>query len=65
VPLLILHGERDSGVPARQAIQLDAALTRLGGPHELHIFPGGSHTLGESSAQRDSLVVSWFRAHAR
>jgi dipeptidyl aminopeptidase/acylaminoacyl peptidase len=63
VPLLILHGENDSGVPPRQSRQLDAALTRLGAPHELRIVPGGSHTLGERSAMRDSLVVSWFGAH--
>jgi dipeptidyl aminopeptidase/acylaminoacyl peptidase len=63
VPLLILHGENDSGVPPRQSRQLDAALTRVGTPHELRIVPGGSHTLGERSAYRDSLVVSWFGAH--
>lgn len=30
---------------------------------ELHVFADGSHTLGERSAARDSLVVAWFRAH--
>ena len=33
-------------------------------PHELRIVPGGSHTLGERSAERDSLVLNWFRTHA-
>jgi dipeptidyl aminopeptidase/acylaminoacyl peptidase len=65
VPLLILHGESDRQVLPRQAERLDAALTRAGAPHELRIVSGGSHTLGERSAFRDSLVVSWFRAHAR
>ena len=64
VPLLILHGGSDSGVPPRQSEQLDAALTRAGTPHALRIVPGGSHTLGEHAALRDSLVVSWFGAHA-
>jgi dipeptidyl aminopeptidase/acylaminoacyl peptidase len=64
VPLLILHGESDSGVPPRQSRQLDAALTRVRAPHELRLVPGGSHTLGERSAFRDSLVVGWFGAHA-
>ena len=64
VPLLLLHGGDDSGVRPRQSERLDAELTRVGTPHELLIVPGGSHTLGERSAYRDSLVVSWFRVHA-
>jgi dipeptidyl aminopeptidase/acylaminoacyl peptidase len=64
VPLLILHGASDPQVPPRQSEQLDAALTRARTPHELRIVPGGSHTLGEHAALRDSLVVSWFGTHA-
>ena len=64
VPLLILHGGGDTGVPPRQSEQLDVALTRTRAPHELRIVPGGSHTLGEHAAFRDSLVVSWFGTHA-
>jgi dipeptidyl aminopeptidase/acylaminoacyl peptidase len=65
VPILLLHGGDDARVRPRQSERLDAALTRIGTPHALHIVPGGSHTIGERSALRDSLVVSWFRAHAR
>jgi dipeptidyl aminopeptidase/acylaminoacyl peptidase len=64
VPLLIIHGGGDPQVPPRQSQQLATALTRSGTPHELIILPSGSHTLGERSAFRDSLVVSWFRTHA-
>ena len=64
VPLLILHGENDRQVPPRLSERLAAALARAKAPHELRIVPGGSHTLGERSASRDSMVVSWFRAHA-
>ena len=60
VPILVLHGENDRAVPARQSRLLDQALKT---PHELHVIPGGSHTLGEHSALRDSLVVNWFRTH--
>jgi len=63
VPVLILHGGNDSQVPSRQSEQLDAALTRRGTPHHLLVVPGGSHTLGERSAFRDSLVTNWFRTH--
>ncbi len=65
VPVLLLHGGDDDGVQPGHSKRLDAALTRAGTPHQLRIVPGGSHTLGERSAFRDSLVVSWFRAHAR
>ena len=64
VPLLVLHGANDRGVPPRQSEQLAAALARAKRPHELHIVPGGSHSLGERSASRDSMVVRWFRTHA-
>lgn len=64
VPLLLLHGANDRGVPPRQSEQLAAALARAKAPHELHIVPGGSHTLGERSGARDSMVVRWFRSHA-
>jgi len=63
VPLLMLHGGSDEGVRPRQSERLGAELNRVKTPHELRIVPGGSHTLGERSAYRDSLVVSWFRAH--
>ena len=64
VPLLLLHGANDRGVPPHQSEQLAAALAKAKARHELHIVPGGSHTLGERSAFRDSLVVRWFRSHA-
>jgi dipeptidyl aminopeptidase/acylaminoacyl peptidase len=64
VPLLILHGANDGGVPPRQSEQLAAALARAKAPHELRIVAGGSHTLAERSASRDSMVVHWFRTHA-
>jgi dipeptidyl aminopeptidase/acylaminoacyl peptidase len=65
VPLLLLHGQEDSGVRPRQSERLAQALDRARTPHRLIVLPGGSHTLGEQSAKRDSLVVSWFRAHRR
>ena len=64
VPLLLVHGGDDDGVRPRQSERLDAALTRSRLPHALRIVPGASHTLGERSAYRDSLVIGWFRSHA-
>lgn len=62
-PLLILHGGADHGVSPRQSLALAARLDALGRAYELHVLAGGSHTLAERGAQRDSLVVAWFRAH--
>jgi dipeptidyl aminopeptidase/acylaminoacyl peptidase len=64
VPLLILQGGDDRGVLPAQASRLSAALGRAQLPHDLRILPSGSHTLGERSAERDSLVLHWFRTHA-
>ena len=63
-PLLILHGGADRQVSPRQALRLAIALDAAGAPYELHVLAGGSHTLAERAAERDALVVAWFRRHA-
>lgn len=63
VPVLMLHGASDPQVSPRQSERLASLLAAAGTPHELHIFPGGSHSLAEKAAARDSLVVDWFRRH--
>ncbi len=63
VPLLILHGGADEAISPAQPLALAARLQSLGRPYELHIFAGGTHTLGERSRLRDSLVIGWFRDH--
>ena len=62
-PLLILHGGADRGVSPRQALALASRLDAAGREYELHVVAGGSHTLAERGAMRDSAVVAWFRAH--
>ncbi len=42
-PTLIIHGEADSIIPVSEARELDAALTRAGRPHEMHLYPGIEH----------------------
>ncbi len=42
-PTLILHGDHDTVVPAHHAHDLDALLTRLKVPHEIHLLPGEGH----------------------
>ena len=63
MPLLILHGTADRQVPPDQSLRLARRLQELERPDELHLLAGGSHTLGERSLGRDSLIVEWFRSH--
>jgi acetyl esterase/lipase len=42
-PLLLQHGSSDRLVYAKNSRSLDAALTRVGAPHELRIYPGCDH----------------------
>jgi dipeptidyl aminopeptidase/acylaminoacyl peptidase len=64
VPLLLLHGGADTVSP-RQALRLALLLDAAKHPYSLHIIAGGSHTLAERAAMRDSLVTAWFRDHAK
>jgi len=49
-PTLLLHGDADDVVPVQEAWRVDTALTRLGVPHALVVFPGGDHSLDDSLA---------------
>lgn len=42
-PTLILHGDADTIIPVSEAHDLDAALTKAGRPHEMHLYPGVDH----------------------
>lgn len=63
MPPLILHGGSDGQVSPRQALRLALQLDAPGVPYEVHVLEGGSHTLAERAAGRDSRVVAWFRKH--
>ncbi|MEP7012980.1 MAG: alpha/beta fold hydrolase [Acidobacteriota bacterium] len=61
-PTLMLHGERDSEVPAPQGYEFWKALRRLGVPSELYIFPDQGHRLNnEGERERYAQTVGWFR----
>jgi carboxymethylenebutenolidase len=42
-PTLILHGAADVLVPVQEARDLDALLSKLDRPHQIHIYPGANH----------------------
>lgn len=56
-PVLLLHCEADEQVPVSQArynIEL------LGDCCEAHIFPGGSHSIGEYSKETGIIIADWL-----
>jgi dipeptidyl aminopeptidase/acylaminoacyl peptidase len=61
-PLLILHGQNDSRVPATQAQYLYRALKHHDVPAELAIYPREGHRINEWIHVKDLLVRSrdWF-----
>jgi len=61
-PVLILHGENDTNVPAGQAMYFHRALTQFGIEHEMVIYPRENHSFTERAHQIDVLerARSWF-----
>ncbi|WP_158887181.1 dienelactone hydrolase family protein [Amycolatopsis anabasis] len=60
-PVLLLVGARDP-----QVLELNQdALTRLGGPRELHVVPGATHLFEEPGALEEvaDRAAEWFRTH--
>ena len=61
-PVLIVHGEDDTNVPASQAIYFHRALSWYGAEHELVIYPREGHGFAERNHQLDLLrrTRAWF-----
>jgi dipeptidyl aminopeptidase/acylaminoacyl peptidase len=61
-PTLFLCGAEDLNVPAIHSEQMYQALSRLGVPTELVIYPGQSHGISRPSFQRDRLqrYLDWY-----
>jgi dipeptidyl aminopeptidase/acylaminoacyl peptidase len=66
-PVLIVHGENDTNVPAGQAIYFHRALRRFGVEHELVIYPREGHGFVERNHQLDVLrrTRAWFERWLR
>ena len=60
VPILILHGEKDTNVDVNQAITLSGKLDMAGIVHSLYIFPNGDHMLHSYQPARDKMILDWF-----
>jgi dipeptidyl aminopeptidase/acylaminoacyl peptidase len=61
-PTLVLHGERDSEVPAPQGYEHWHALKTLGVPTQLVIYPDEGHALHAREHRLDVLerTLGWF-----
>lgn len=53
VPIMLVHGDKDSTVPLKQTTLYDKALTAAGKPHETHIYPGEGHGFSKSADEKD------------
>jgi dienelactone hydrolase len=62
-PLLILHGDADTVVPATRARQLEQAVKARGGEVETHIYPGAQHAFNASfsPAYSEAAALDSFR----
>jgi dipeptidyl aminopeptidase/acylaminoacyl peptidase len=63
VPLLIMHGSADQGIPVSQSQRMDAELTRLGKVHKLMVFDGEQHLISGKGAERDAAAINWFKQY--
>ncbi len=66
-PTLVLHGERDSEVPAPQGYEFWRALRANGVFSELVVYPDEGHALRQREHKRDVLVrtLDWFTRYLR
>jgi dipeptidyl aminopeptidase/acylaminoacyl peptidase len=56
VPVLVVHGDQDQVVPARQSSLYEAALRKSGKVHEYRLYAGEGHGLDDPANR-----VDWFK----
>ena len=60
-PFIILHGDKDTTVPAENSARLKEVLDQQKVPNEREVFPGVGHNLhGEKADEVYRLVKAWF-----
>ena len=67
-PLLLLHGEADTNVPAAESEQMFTALRLLGRECELVRFPGEDHGIRgtwDNRVAHRMMLLEWFEKHLR
>jgi dienelactone hydrolase len=61
MPLLIIHGGADQGLPPRQAWKLAEKLDELGGLYELIIYARDDHEVSRNAEDRLRRTIDWFK----
>ena len=61
-PAFLWHTVNDGGVPVQNSLLLGEALSRVGIPYEMHLFPDGRHGLGLAGGRPD--VAVWAELSA-
>jgi acetyl esterase/lipase len=65
-PLLIIHGDKDEGVPIDLSHQLKAAYDEAGAAAELHVIEGAAHGGPQfTDAERRRLIRAFFDRHLK
>ncbi len=62
VPLLVMHGEDDTTVPAVHSTNLNKALNAHA-DHKLVLYPSGNHSLSTHMKEMVAETLGWFSAH--
>jgi dipeptidyl aminopeptidase/acylaminoacyl peptidase len=63
VPLLLMHGADDDGVPVRQTRMMAERLASMKHPHAVEVFEGDGHAIRVHAAERDRRAAAWFTSH--
>ena len=64
LPVWIFHGEKDPTVPVEEAHRMADALTKIGSPPKLTIYPDARHNSWDKGYRTPELY-EWFLAHRR
>jgi dipeptidyl aminopeptidase/acylaminoacyl peptidase len=64
-PILLLHGTADWRAHPDNSYDIARKLQARGRPYALHVFEGDVHGLWWNGAERDRLIIDWFRRHMR
>jgi dipeptidyl aminopeptidase/acylaminoacyl peptidase len=61
-PVLFVHGDRDTNVPAAESVQAHQALQAIGAPSDLLLLPGEGHTIvgRDHLVELSERVAAWF-----
>jgi dipeptidyl aminopeptidase/acylaminoacyl peptidase len=63
VPILIIHGAKDSNVSVNQAENFAIRLKQAEKIHELTVFKGDDQWVSIHSKERNHLIFDWFRKY--